>query len=226
MYVADTSDDMGLVVPRRYLNDLKEVIGLAATHFGFSFEVEQVSDDYRRFYWMQSFLLHDAGVKTRYIRDIRRTLSRAFVTDKPIHLQAVRLAWFSAVGIGGLVECGDVPILRAVYRMFLVWGQGYLPMALETWDSENGQQVNALIAELRLADKKDSRCQRERRNERLQRFLAYYRQPSSDLLLAVVELQGFASAEIAALENYYLNLALDEGVTELIEYSDALVHQI
>lgn len=227
MYAADTSDDIGFAVPKPYVDLLQQLIVDAGVRFGFSFKTEVVSRDYRRFTWMQSFLVHD-GRRARYVRDVRRTLSRAFVTDQKLDDVALREAWFSAVGIGGLVECGDVPILRKLYLAFLRAGRGATPAALRVWQSDySSTEVRDVIMAERVLDGvgASQRCGTPdalTREKRLQKFSSLVSPPTFEMELAICELHGWTLDQVQAIEEHLdaLDLSgdfdvLDRGVYDL-----------
>lgn len=183
MYASVTSDDVGLVIPKSFLKFAMDLIPEAALWFGLRFRVETVSSAYQDYSWMQSHLLHD-GRRLNYVRDLRRTLRRALVTDQTLDSESVRASWLCAVGIGGLIECGSVPVLRQLYLSCLIASRGATPMALRSWDQETmTPRVADIIARERLSDGYEAgvqRCARPNRlvsEARVDRFKSYFVEP-------------------------------------------------
>lgn len=217
MYVADTSDDLMLVVPSSFASVARQIVEASAREFGFSFEVEVETRRIEDVRWSQSFVVSDGSV-CRLIRDIPRTLKRAFVTDQPINDPVVRDSWLCAVGIGGLCDFGDVPVLRALFRRFLELSKGALPMALRSWDGESGTQVHRMVsAELSLNNRRPKVTQMK---ERLQRFLKMYREPSEEMWTSVTLTYGCSRHHLETVEAELLVLEVD-GLLE-VDYAQHL----
>lgn len=208
-YVADTSDDMLVTVPKRYASLVRKLIGDAAVEFGFSFEVELESSKFCDVRWSQSFVAYDGGVY-RLVRDIPRTLKRMGTTNQPLDNEGLRKAWLCAVAIGGLVEFGGVPVLRALFLAYLRWSGGARPAVLRTWDEEFEKRGHRLIdAERRrngLAKAEDERL-------RLERFSAYYTEPTVEMWTSVCTTYGVSVAHLRAIEDELLQISFT-GVVE------------
>lgn len=208
-YVADTSDDLLIVVPGRFASLVRDMVSEVGLRFGFSFEVELESRHLRDVRWSQSFVAYDGGAY-RLIRDIPRTLKRAFCTNQPLHDEGLRKAWLCAVAIGGLVEFGGVPVLRAMYLAFLRWSGGARPALLRTWDEEFEAKSRSLIdAERSL--KGLARAVDEA--QRLARFSAYYVEPTEEMWSNVALTYSVSVAHLKAIEAELLAISFT-GVAE------------
>lgn len=212
LYAADSSDDMLLVVPRRFVQTVVQLVEVGAAKFGFSFEVELVSSQMSEMRWAQSVVIHD-GSNYRLVRDIPRTLRRAFVTDRPIHEIAEREAWFSAVAIGGLIEYGDIPLLRALFRRLLELSNGAAPALLrsEEYRGVSGEALQALARER--SRQPNGPPSQTARKERLARFLTYYREPTEETWEAVTATYGWGRRHMLEVEAELAKITID-GVEE------------
>lgn len=215
MYVADTSDDIGLAVPQEWATLAMDLIVRAGTHFGFRLEPEVVSRDYRRFSWMQSFLLYDAAKgKARYIRDIPRAMQRIFCTHKPVHNTKYYFGWCSAVGICTLFDFGDVPLLRAAGLWLLKRGRGHTPVALDRWDVDGVTIPEVLVQEIAADAKLKPHEMAEARARRLLKFEKLFAEPSIDMYVAVAHLYGWTREFLDLVESELLTEAVVEPVLE------------
>lgn len=208
-YVADTSDDMLVVVSEEFAGLVRDLINDVAQRFGFSFEVELESKNLLDVRWSQSFVAYD-GTVYRLIRDIPRTLKRVFTTHQPLKDEGLRRAWQCAVAIGGLVEFGDVPVLRALYLMLLRQSGGARPCLLARWDEEFERKVHRLIDAERV---RNGLAKAEDERRRLARFSEYYVEPTLEMWSQVCAVTGCPEVHLRAIEEELLKIPFT-GVVE------------
>ncbi len=193
---------------------------------GFRFRVEDVTRDMRLAKWMQCYYLYDRG-RPNFVPDLKRVLRRALVTDHNIDDTAIRRSWLSAVGIGGLVSWGHVPVLRALYLSCLLSSKGATPMALRRWNVEDmDASVLAVIRRERQLDELEPDSQKcgmpslLKAGERIARYKAFYVDCDARFAVDYCGVNGVTPSEAYALEDYLLSVDMDEVESkECGEYS-------
>jgi len=210
-YYCATSDDMAIVVPRCYVERAKELAEHVFRRHGFRTEVEVVSSDYRRFFWMQSFLYYDDSSRTRHgprlIRLVRRAMTRDLISAKNFSDQSYYEGWLTSVGIAGLICFGDVPILGAMYAAILRGGNGRAPVT----DHDKywwGYEALAGLELGRLIPNPGSRNGMFIRKEKMDEFFANRAEPTTALRQAVYEVEGLSHHEQLGFEAYFDGLQL------------------
>lgn len=205
MYASDNSDDIGFMLPTRYVSTLRHIISDVAMRHGFRFEVEVVSQDYRRYSWMQSHLIYDSG-RYRLIRILRRALRRDFMSSKPLRDEQYYYSWLAAVGLGGVITFGDVPILGRMYWCMFRCSRGAKPISLED-DYWWGVEAYSEIKQYAISIQRSRVAAFERQLTRVQ--TNFLREPSINLRCAIAELENLNHDDQIAWENHFDRLSLD-----------------
>lgn len=204
----DNSDDIRFLLPKSFLQMFSDAFTRIALEHGFRFEVEAVTEDPRRFLWMQSHLYYD-GQKFQLVRDIRRAMTRDMCSARNFADKDYYYGWLAAVGYGGLITFGNVPILSAMYDCMWRNSRGYVPLVDAFNEYSWGYEANRELEDYGLMLKRVPTKQRETVfSTKFAESRKYRLDPPLHLRSAVWEVEDFVIGEQLYWERHFDQLDL------------------